>query len=51
MVTLVDKMYQTGVKLSKQAMAELEKQIQRLPNLKKWFLDTLINNGKLQLSD
>ena len=37
-VILVDKIYQTGVKLTKQAMAELEKQIQRLPNLKKWFV-------------
>lgn len=38
-VTLVDKVYQTGVKLTKQAMAEVEKQIQRLPNLKKWFVE------------
>lgn len=38
-VTLVDKIYQTGVKLTKQAMAELETQIQRLPHLKKWFVE------------
>lgn len=38
-VTLVDKVYRTGVKLTKQAMASVEKQIQRLPNLKKWFVE------------
>ncbi len=38
-VTLVDKVYCTGVKLTKQAMLEVEKQIQRLPNLKKWFVE------------
>ena len=38
-VTLIDKVYQTGVTLTKQAMAEVEKQIQRLPNLKKWFVE------------
>jgi hypothetical protein len=37
-VTLVETVYKTGVKLTQQAMAELEKQIQRLPNLPKWFV-------------
>lgn len=38
-VTLVDKVYHTGVKLTKVAMTEVEQQIQRLPNLKKWFVE------------
>lgn len=38
-VTLVEKVYETGVKLTQQAMAELEQQIQRLPNLPKWFVE------------
>ncbi len=38
-VKLVEKVYQTGVKLTQQAMAELEQQIQRLPNLPKWFVE------------
>jgi len=38
-VNLVDKVYSTGVKLSTLAMAELETQIHRLPNLKKWFVE------------
>lgn len=38
-VTLVEKIYFTGVKLTKKAMAEVEKQIHRLPNLKKWFVE------------
>jgi hypothetical protein len=38
-VTLVQQVYQTGVKLSKQAMAEVEKQVQRLPSLPKWFVE------------
>jgi transposase len=37
-VNLVDKVYSTGVKLTTLAMAELETQIHRLPNLKKWFV-------------
>jgi exonuclease VII small subunit len=49
-VTLVTKIYRTGVKLTKQAMAEVESQIQRLTcltaqeeqlNLGKWFVDIL----------
>jgi hypothetical protein len=38
-VSLVEKVYNTGVKLTQQAMAEVERQIQRLPNLPKWFVD------------
>ncbi|MBW4533121.1 MAG: hypothetical protein KME09_04215 [Pleurocapsa minor HA4230-MV1] len=38
-VTLINKLDQTGVKLTKVAMAEVEQQIQRLPNLKKWFVE------------
>lgn len=38
-VTLVEKTYYTGVKLTKLAMAGVEKQLQRLPNLKKWFVE------------
>ena len=38
-VKLVDQVYQTGVKLTQRAMTELEQQIQRLPNLPKWFVE------------
>ena len=38
-VTLVEKTYHNGVKLTDLAMAEVENQIQRLPNLKKWFVE------------
>ena len=37
-VQLVEKTYQTGVKLTQKAMAELEKRLGRLPNLEKWFV-------------
>jgi hypothetical protein len=37
-VHLVPKRYQTGVKLTKKAMAELEKRLERLPGLDKWFV-------------
>jgi Rhodopirellula transposase DDE domain len=40
-VTLVETVYQTGVKLTKQAMAEVEKHLQRLPTLPKWFVEIL----------
>lgn len=35
---MVTKSYSKGVKLTKQEMAELEKQIERLPGLDKWFV-------------
>ncbi|MHC5610015.1 MAG: ISAzo13-like element transposase-related protein [Nostoc sp.] len=38
-VTLVETVYCTGVKLTTSAMAEIETQIHRLPNLKKWFVE------------
>lgn len=38
-VTLVKKVYEPGVKLTQKAMAEVEKQLQRLTNLKKWFVE------------
>ena len=41
-VNLVDKVYSTGVKLTTLAMAELETQIHRLPNLKKWFVEIFL---------
>jgi hypothetical protein len=38
-VDLVTTVYQTGIKLTKAAMAVVEAQIWRLPSLGKWFLD------------
>jgi hypothetical protein len=38
-VTLVEKTYHTGVKLTQQAMDQIEEQISRLPTLKKWFVE------------
>ena len=38
-VELVSTTYQTGVKLTKEAMARVEAQLQRLPHLEKWFVD------------
>ena len=39
MVTLVTTSYQTGVKLTKEAMEMVETHLQRLPSLEKWFVD------------
>jgi transposase len=39
MVELVTTTYQTGVKLTKEAMNTLETQLERLPHLEKWFVD------------
>src|SRR5438093_6411370 len=39
LVALVTTTYQTGVKLTKQAMQVVEAQLQRLPHLDKWFVD------------
>lgn len=44
-VTLVDKVYHTWVKLTQLAMAQVEQQIQRLPNLKKWFVEILSSSA------
>ena len=38
-VTLVTKIYEKGVKLTKKAMAGYEKVIKRLPGLEDWFVD------------
>lgn len=38
-VELVTTAYQTGVKLTKEAMDALETQLKRLPHLAKWFVD------------
>ena len=38
-VKLVSKTYETGIRLSRQAMQELETRLKRLPGLEKWFID------------
>jgi hypothetical protein len=38
-VQLVTAVYQTGVRLTRAAMKEVEKHVQRLPTLGKWFVD------------
>ena len=38
-VKLVTTTYQKGVKLTKEAMKQVEKQLRRLPGLEKWFVD------------
>ncbi len=38
-VDLVTTIYKTGVKLTNEAMAALETQVARLPQLEKWFVD------------
>jgi hypothetical protein len=37
-VTVVKKIYNTGVTLTKNAMDALENRIERLPGLEKWFV-------------
>jgi hypothetical protein len=44
-VSYVEDIYQTGVKLTKQAMAKVEEQIERLPNLEKWFVSIIGRQG------
>ncbi len=41
LVELVTTTYETGVKLTKEAMAGLETQVERLPELEKWFVDII----------
>ncbi len=48
-VELVTTTYQTGVKLTKDAMAAVEAQIKRLPQLGKWFVD--IDGSPVALRD
>jgi len=40
-VSLVTTTYATGVRLTKDAMEELETQLKRLPGLEKWFVDII----------
>ena len=40
-VALVTSIYQTGVKLTKEAMDALETKLQRFPSLEKWFVDII----------
>jgi hypothetical protein len=44
--TLVQEVYQRGIKLPKQAMAEVEEQINRLLDPNKWFMSTITNPKK-----
>jgi len=44
-VELVTTTYQTGVKLTKDAMQMVEAQLQRLPGLDKWFVDIIHHSG------
>ena len=37
-VQIIEKTYHTGVKLTKKVMDELEKRLERLPGLEKWFV-------------
>jgi hypothetical protein len=41
--------YETGLKLSSKAMEEIEKQINRLPELPKWFveIEVLLRNNRI----
>jgi hypothetical protein len=38
-VKLVPTTYQSGIKLTKEAMKVVETQLERVPSLKKWFVD------------
>ena len=44
-VELVTTSYKTGVKLTKEAMAVVESQVKRLPELEKWFVDIIPPQG------
>lgn len=46
-VDVVTTVYQTGVTLTKEAMAAVEAQIDRLPHLAKWFVDILFQPPSL----
>ena len=43
-VKLVTDVYETGVKLTKTEMEQVENQIYRLPELGKWFVDIFYNS-------
>ena len=48
LVELVTAVYQTGVKLTKEAMDVLETQLERLPHLGKWFVDLMVPTSALE---
>lgn len=48
LVKLVTTVYQTGVKLTKEAMDALETQFERLPHLSKWFVDIMAPSSSLE---
>ena len=47
-VELVTTTYQTGVKLTKEAMQMVETQLQQLPGLEKWFVDIVPTSASLR---
>ena len=47
-VELVTSIYQTGIKLTKEAMDAVETHLQRLPSLQKWFVDILYHTPDLR---
>jgi Rhodopirellula transposase DDE domain len=47
-VELVTTTYQTGVKLTKEAMPLVATQLQRLPGLDKWFVDIVPTSATIQ---
>lgn len=47
-VALVTNVYQTGVKLTKEAMDAVETRLQRLPSLKRWFVDIVYHAPDLR---
>jgi hypothetical protein len=47
-VELVTTTYQTGVKLTKEAMKVVETQLERVPNLDKWFVDIVYPSPPLR---
>jgi hypothetical protein len=47
-VALVTTTYQTGVKLTKDAMKMVEAQLQRLPGLDKWFVDIVPTSSTIR---
>jgi transposase len=47
-VELITTTYQTGVKLTQKAMKAVEAQLQRLPQLGKWFVDIIYSPPALQ---
>ena len=48
LVALVTTTYQTGVKLTKEAMQAVETQLQRLPHLGKWFVDIVFPSAAVR---